>query len=166
MVLHPVGVVRSEMKEPVLPPGLGGAGPRPEKDKRGHRDRRAELVIDPEYTQCLDGIDGFSHLQVLWWPHRLSADGRAVRKVHPRGRKDLPLTGIFATRSPARPNPILSTVVELLERRGNTLYVKGMDAVDGTPLVDIKPYNSRDAVPDPRVPEWMTRPEPGEGIKG
>ena len=72
------------------------------------------------------------------------------------GRKDLPLQGIFATCSPARPNPVLVSAVPLLERVGNILKVKGLEAVDGSPLIDIKPYNpSTYRVTDPTLPAWM-----------
>ena len=81
---------------------------------------------------------------------------RNLRKVHLMGRKDLPLQGIFATCSPARPNPILVSAVSLLERIGNVIKVKGLEAVDGSPIVDIKPYSkSYYSVDNPAVPEWM-----------
>ena len=73
------------------------------------------------------------------------------------GGKDLPEKGIFATCSPARPNPVCLTAVPLLERRGNLLKVKGLDAVDGSPVVDIKPYNPRQySVSKAKVASWMT----------
>jgi len=74
------------------------------------------------------------------------------------GRKEFPLVGIFSTCSPARPNPVLTTVVRLCGRKGNTLTVTGLDAVDGSPVVDIKPY-VKDFYPQDRVliPEWMQR---------
>jgi len=73
------------------------------------------------------------------------------------GRKDIPRQGVFATCSPARPNPVLVTAVRLLERRGNILRVQGLEAVDGSPIVDIKPYNPRYyRVESPAVPEWMS----------
>jgi len=76
--------------------------------------------------------------------------------VHPMGRADIPKTGIFSTCSPARPNPVLATVVRLHARRGNVLEVTGLDAVDGSPLIDIKPYvPSHYPQADVRVPAWM-----------
>lgn len=157
MVLKPVGVVRSEVKEPKAV-GKPGDWERPKDASSDWREREAELVVDKGYAGCLDGIEGFSHLLVLWWAHRIDPEGRSLIRVHPRGRKDLPLTGIFATCSPARPNPVCATVVRLLERRDNILRVKGLDAVDGTPLVDIKPYNpGYYAVQDVRVPDWMAQ---------
>jgi tRNA (Thr-GGU) A37 N-methylase len=72
------------------------------------------------------------------------------------GRKDLPLTGIFATRSPARPNPILVSVVKIVERRKNILRVMGLEAVDGSPVLDIKPHmKAYDTLENPKVAPWM-----------
>jgi len=77
-------------------------------------------------------------------------------KAHPMGRKDLPLTGIFATCSPARPNPLCAIVVRLLECSGNLLKVQGLDAVDGSPVLDIKPYNpSYYPVGEVRISPWL-----------
>ena len=74
------------------------------------------------------------------------------------GRKDLPLQGIFATCSPVRPNPVLVSAVRLLERTGNVLKVKGLDAVDGSPVIDIKPYVlPYYGVENSTVPEWMIK---------
>jgi tRNA (adenine37-N6)-methyltransferase len=86
----------------------------------------------------------------------LSSEKRIVRRVHPMGRKDIPKQGVFATCSPARPNPVLVSAVQLVDRQGNILHVKGLDAVDGTPVIDIKPYvDSYHRVEKPSVPDWM-----------
>ena len=72
------------------------------------------------------------------------------------GREDLPLQGVFATCSPARPNPILVSAVQLLGRNGDVLKVKGLDAVDGSPIIDVKPYSQHYLrVENPRIPAWM-----------
>lgn len=156
MVLKPVGVVRNKVKEPILVAKPDDLEWRPKNESPDQGEQAAELVVDKSYAASLDGIEGFSHLLVLWWAHRIHPEGRALVKVHPRGNKDLPLTGIFATCSPARPNPVCATVVRLLERRENILRVQGLDAVDGSPIVDIKPYNpGYYAVQDVRVPDWM-----------
>jgi tRNA (Thr-GGU) A37 N-methylase len=74
------------------------------------------------------------------------------------GRKDLPLVGLFATCSPARPNPICVSAVRIVERQGLTLRVEGLDAIDGSPVVDVKPYHPYYyAVEDARVSDWMAR---------
>jgi len=80
-------------------------------------------------------------------------------KVHPRGREDMPLLGVFATRTSRRPNPVGLTLVELLKVEGNVLTVRGLDAFDGTPVLDIKPFDQRDMVEGARVPEWWMRLE-------
>ena len=88
--------------------------------------------------------------------HEANTGTQLPCKVHPRGQQELPLVGRFATRSPTRPNPIGKTTVKLLERRGNILKVTGLDAIDGTPVIDIKPYiPGYDSVLDTRVPPWV-----------
>ena len=117
----------------------------------------AEIVIDSKLTEALDGLDGFSHIIVLYWLHQ-AASGKVLLKVHPRGKQELPLTGLFATRSPNRPNPVGKATVRLLQRQGNILKVKGLDAIDGTPVIDVKPYiPGYDSVDDARVPQWITK---------
>jgi tRNA-Thr(GGU) m(6)t(6)A37 methyltransferase TsaA len=159
MRLRRVGVVRSELKEPSLVPRRGDLDPAAGM-KRARRERSviAELVIDEDLTGILDGIDGFSHLMVLYWAHLIPAEARSITKVHPMGRREFPLTGVFATCSPARPNPISATAVRLLERRGNVLVVKGLEAVDGSPVIDIKPYTPYYySARNVRVPDWIAQ---------
>lgn len=118
-------------------------------------DSVSEIAVDDELAQALDGIEGFSHLIVVYWMHRVGSD--YALKVHPRGQPENPPIGLFATRSPNRPNPIGITTVRLLERRGNMLLVRGLDAFDGTPVIDIKPYIHTDCVPDAELPFWVKR---------
>ena len=159
MQLRPVGVVRSPLKEPSLVASSGDVERR-SGVARATESRRviSELVIDSDLTGILDGIEDFSHLLVLYWAHRVPPEGRSLIKAHPMGRKDLPLVGIFATCSPARPNTICATVVRLVKRQGNTLTVAGLDALDGSPIVDIKPYNpSYHAIGEVKIADWMER---------
>jgi len=114
----------------------------------------SRIIVQPKLTNALDGIEDFSHIFVVFYMHKIPKKETKLLKVHPRGRTDLPLLGVFATRTAFRPNPIGLTLVELAERKGNVLVVKGLDALDGTPVLDIKPYNSRDLVPNAKVPEW------------
>ncbi len=101
--------------------------------------------------------DKFPHIVVLYWMHQAAATGQLPTKVHPMGKRELPLVGLFATRSPYRPNPVGKATVRLLERRGNILKVEGLDAIDGTPVIDIKPYiPGYDSATDARVPPWIT----------
>ncbi len=95
------------------------------------------LEIDPGLEEGLEGIEEFARIMVIFWFH-LAEETRL--KVHPRGDPSRPLRGVFSTRAPVRPNRIGVTVVELIRREGNKLVVKGLDAYNGTPILDIKPY--------------------------
>ena len=159
MILKAVGIVRSDVKEPVLRARNGDLNWESEEKPASHSQANiSEIEIDPEYAGVLDGIEDFSHLLILYWAHKVDEEGRNLTKVHPMGRKDLPLVGVFSTCSPARPNPVLAIAVRLLERDGYMLRVEGLDAVDGSPVVDIKPYlPSYYSVPDARLSDWMNR---------
>jgi len=159
MRLRPVGVVKSPLKKPSLVANSGDLEWR-SRIARVRESRRviSELVIDSKLAGILDGIEDFSHLLVLYWAHRVPPEGRSLLKAHPMGRKDLPLVGIFSTCSPARPNTICATVVRLMKRQENTLTVEGLDALDGSPIIDIKPYNPYYyATGDVKIAEWMER---------
>ena len=117
----------------------------------------SRIVFREDLTEALEGTEEFSHLFVLFWLHEMSDDDRNVMKVHPRGRADMPLLGIFATRTPHRPNPIGLTRVKLLKIEGNVVTVQGLDAYDGTPVLDIKPFDSWDTTEDFKVPEWWKK---------
>jgi tRNA-Thr(GGU) m(6)t(6)A37 methyltransferase TsaA len=119
----------------------------------------AEMVFREDLEEALDGIEDFSHMFVIFWMHEISKEDRRTMKVHPRGRRDMPLIGAFATRTPHRPNPIGLTVVELLEVEGNVATVRGLDAFDGTPVLDIKPFDKWDVPEDASVPEWWMKLE-------
>lgn len=95
----------------------------------------ASLEVFPEYAPGLRDVERCSHLFVLYW---LDQANRALLDARPPF--DTETHGVFATRSPHRPNPIGLSVVDLLERDGTTLHIRGMDCIDGTPLLDIKPY--------------------------
>jgi tRNA-Thr(GGU) m(6)t(6)A37 methyltransferase TsaA len=114
----------------------------------------SQIIFREELTGALNGIKWFSHLFVLFWLHEISEKERRIIKVHPHGRVDMPLMGIFATRTPHRPNPIGLTRVKLLKIEGNTITVQGLDAFDGSPILDIKPFDSWDTTVDFKVPEW------------
>ena len=159
MQLRPVGVVRSRLKEPSLVADSGDLAWRSRATRATEgREVISELVINSDLTGILNGIEGFSHLLVLYWAHLVDTEGRSIIKAHPMGRKELPLVGIFATCSPARPNTICATVVRLLGKKGNVLKVEGLDALNGSPIVDIKPYNpSYYPAGDVKVPDWMER---------
>lgn len=120
----------------------------------------AEIHLDPAFVPALQGISEWSHLDVLFHLNRAAFDPTANLHQYPRDRTDLPLMGVFAIRTQYRPNAIAVSTVELLQVRDNVLTVRGLDAIDGTPVLDIKPYTPRvhpDAV---RRPAWLDRLEP------
>ncbi len=159
-ILRPVGVVRSKIDAPTfLPFGDDEPGARVKKARKQHQKIKtmsADVVIAPHLDGILEGIEDFSHIMVLYWPHRIPEKRRSLRQVHPMGRKDIPLKGIFATRSPARPNPVLVSVVRLVKRDGNILRVQGLEALDGSPVLDVKPFvGTYDAPENPSFPDWL-----------
>ena len=115
----------------------------------------AEIEIDAAWADALDGIGGFSHIWVVWWLDRFEGPPASPR-VHPEGRAEMPLLGLFATRSPRRPNPIALTAVRLLACDERRLRVQGLDACQDTPILDIKPYLRRgDLIPEAQMPAWL-----------
>ena len=117
----------------------------------------SQLILNKELTTALEDIKDFSHLFVLFWLDKTTTEQRKLLKVHPRHRKDLPLIGIFATRTMTRPNPIGLTLVELVKVEANVLTVQGLDAFNGTPVIDIKPFDPWDNAENAKVPEWWTK---------
>ena len=141
--MQPIGLVRSPYTETAqIPKGCGAK-----------HDAEGVLEILAEFEQGLTDIEGFSHLFVIWMFHQ--AEGFSLLGTPPTD--DRP-HGVFATRSPRRPNPIGLTVVELIRREGPRLYVRGVDMLDGTPVLDIKPYLS--SVPVEKVKRgWLDEAE-------
>ncbi len=120
---------------------------------RSRRHLESDIVLLPQYAAGLTGIEDYSQLIVLFWMHH--APPASALTMHPRGDPALPLTGVFASRGRAHPNPLGLAVVDLLARQDNVLTVRRLDAFDGTPIVDLKPYDHYDVHPDPRVPAWF-----------
>ncbi|MGB2798255.1 MAG: tRNA (N6-threonylcarbamoyladenosine(37)-N6)-methyltransferase TrmO [Dehalococcoidia bacterium] len=142
-VFKPIGIVRNDIKEP---------------RRDGWEKVTSEIVVDESLAEGLDGLEEYSHILVVFWMHKVPVEPRPVAKIHPQGRADLPLVGLFATRSPYRPNPVGVSAPRLVERRGNVLSVVGLDAIDGTPVLDIKPYLPHlDAPVDYRGPDWVSK---------
>ena len=102
------------------------------------RELISKIVIDKKYADGLAGIEDWSHLYVIFWMDRISDEKKTL--LCPGSEPNIPTVGIFATRAPVRPNPIGLTLAELMKREGNVLVVKGVDALDGTPVLDLKPY--------------------------
>ncbi len=163
LFIRPVGVIRNRIDEPFLVAGDEGIRMQGELEDnmariRAAEEHHSEIVINENLAGILDGIDDYSHIIVLYWAHRVPEKSRFLTRVHPMGREEIEKVGIFSTCSPARPNPVLMTVVRLCARAGHVLEVSGLDAVDKSPVIDIKPY-----VPNhfPRegvqIPSWMQR---------
>jgi len=100
----------------------------------------SEIQLNEKYVSGLRGLEEFSHVLVLFYMHKYSFDPDADLVRRPQGRPDMPLTGVFAQRAKHRPNPIGVTAVELLKVKGDILVVRGLDAINGTPVIDVKPY--------------------------
>jgi tRNA-Thr(GGU) m(6)t(6)A37 methyltransferase TsaA len=141
---RPVGYARTpHARTSDIPKGLGA-----------RHDAEGIIEILPEFADGLGDIEGFSHLFILWVFDRVEGFDLIANPPADEGRSH----GVFATRSPRRPNPIGLTVVELLRREGGLLHVRGVDMLDGTPVLDVKPYLS--GVPDADVRRgWLAEAE-------
>ena len=143
IVMNPIGYVISPYKDPKdVPRGLGAK-----------HETEGVLEIAPEFEIGLADIEGFSHLYVIWAFDRSA--GYELTATPPTDNRP---HGVFATRSPFRPNPIGLTVVSLLRREGARLHVRGIDMLDGTPILDIKPYLSN--IPEDQLRRgWLAEAE-------
>lgn len=138
--LKPIGRAKNSIKKPQL---------------SGWQDVVTEIVVNKRCAKGLDGITDYSHVIILYW---LNEERECHLKHHPQGRADVPYVGIFACRCSQRPNPIGISTVRLLGRKGNLLKVKGLDILDGTPVLDIKPYTpAYDAVAKIKIPTWVNK---------
>lgn len=122
------------------------------------------IEIDPEFADAIDGLFGFSHIFVIGYFNKLRSEQVGPLKVKPRGLlragfklEDLPLIGVLALDSPTRPNPIGLSLVHLLRIEKTNLVVSDLDFFDGTPVLDIKPYQASYRAEDFKLPQWHTR---------
>jgi tRNA-Thr(GGU) m(6)t(6)A37 methyltransferase TsaA len=138
---EPIAVVRNRVKEPRM---------------GGWESVESRIVVRESLAGALDGLEGFSHLMVIFWCHLVTEEARVATHIHPRGDPELPVQGVFATRTQLRPNPIGLSIVPLLSREGNVLRVRGLDAINGTPVLDVKPYVANyDSLPEATMPAWV-----------
>lgn len=126
------------------------------------RSLSSKIIINRSLTKALDGINDFSHIYVIFWMNRVK-DTSYLH--HPSKNQESEPVGIFATRAPIHPNPIGLTLVELIKHEGDVLWVRGLDAYDKTPVLDIKPYPDWEhgkciIVDDYRVPKWLKKNKP------
>jgi tRNA-Thr(GGU) m(6)t(6)A37 methyltransferase TsaA len=117
----------------------------------------SEIHLDPQYAPGLQGLEGFSHLIVVFYLHQATGFDPSKQMLRrPRGMESMQEVGVFAQRTKYRPNPIGVSSVELRAIRDNVLIVRGLDALDGTPVLDLKPYiPAFDRIADARTPEWV-----------
>jgi tRNA-Thr(GGU) m(6)t(6)A37 methyltransferase TsaA len=143
IMLRPIGVVRNGVKQP-----MGG----------GWEDVESRVVLRLELAEALLGLDGYSHVWVLFWPHLIPDEVRGSKpQLHPLDDPANPLQGVLATRAQIRFNPVLMTPVRLLKVERNVVRVRGLDAVDGSPVLDLKPYIPHyESIPEATVPQWVT----------
>jgi len=122
----------------------------------------SKVKIFPEFCAGLQRLNDFSHIIVLYWFHlRDKENERRTLRVIPKRHPGAPEVGVFASRSPSRPNLIGLCVTELVKIEECTLTLKGLDAIENSPIIDIKPYIPRaDSIPEARVPEWTSRGPP------
>ena len=145
--IRPIGVVRNGVAEPRMD-GWGQV--------------RSDIIVRDELSGALDGIEQYSHIIVVFAFDRVP-EAELRDRVRPRGDARIPEQGVLATRSQLRPSPLGVSVVRLLRRRGNILRVQGLDAIDSTPVLDVKPYfPNYDAVQDAEVPGWARALEAAE----
>lgn len=140
--LTPIGVVRNKVK----------------KLRFGGFDQEiSQIVLNKKYTDALTGIEDYSHVMIVFWMDKVKDK---VITHRPQGNPDVPIVGIFSCRCPQRPNPIAITTVKLVTRNKNIITVKGLDILDGTPIIDIKPYWPKyDKVVGGKVPGWVDKLE-------
>lgn len=139
--IKPLGRAKNNVREQMLP---------------GWEDVVTELVINKKYAHGLDGIEDYSHVIVVYW---MDKEKECHVKHHPQGRADVPYVGIFSCRCPQRPNRIAISTVKLIKRYKNILKVKGLDIVNGTPILDIKPFTPQydHVAGKARVPRWVRK---------
>ena len=138
--ITPIGVVRNDERDPA---------------RQDWARVRSRIELHPDLAPALAGLEGFSHVIVVGWLDRIPEELRERRQAHPGGDDRLPLFGALALRGGARPNPIAVTVCRLRSVGDATVEVEGLDLVDGTPVLDIKPYIAvYDSEPDATLPDW------------
>jgi len=118
----------------------------------------SKIILEPEFAGALSGIEGFSHAVVVTYLHQAHYEKEKHLQRRPRNLETMPMVGILSQRAKNRPNPIGITAVEIISVGNDYLEVKGLDAVNETPVLDIKPYYPHyDKIENPKVPEWVDR---------
>ena len=138
IIMKPIGFVQNEVEN--------------RKDRSWGEDT-SKVILDEQYVSGLKGLEDFSHAVILFYLNKANYDKNKHLQRRPQNREDMPLVGIFSQRGKDRPNQIGMTSVEIIPVSEDSLTVKGLDAVDGTPVLDIKPYYPAYDRKDAKVPE-------------
>ena len=143
ILLEPIGVVSNSIID---------------TGHRGWKDVYSDIFVKEEHIPALDGLAEFSHIIVFFWLHKTTPEERATGRERPKNKAEMPELGVFAWHSPRRPNPIGMSIVKLLEVQGNRVKVQGLDAIDQTPVLDLRPYiGSYYHVDGSTEPAWVAR---------
>ena len=139
ITIKPIGYAKSKIKE---------------QQFGGFKENITEIILNKDYTEALEGLQDYSHIIVIYWMNE--AEGIVKLKHKPQGNPKVPELGIFATRCQWRPNCIGTSIVKLISIKNNILKVKGLDIIDNTPILDIKPYLPDYDNPEGEIklPEW------------
>lgn len=138
VVLRPLGVAKNNVGKTTLP---------------GWKKVSTDIVIEKKFVPGLDGLEKYSHIIVIYW---MDKEGECHLRHHPQGKASVPFVGIFACRCPQRPNRIAISTVKLISIKGGIIKVAGLDILDGTPILDIKPYTPQyDEVKKAKIPAWV-----------
>ena len=137
--LKPIGYVKNNIKEARF---------------GDFADEISEIIVDEKFTDALTGIEDYSHVIIVFWMDKVKKN---VITHRPQGNPNVPIVGIFSCRCPERPNPIANTTVKLLEHNKNKIKVKGLDVLDKTPVIDIKPYWPQYDKVDGTIPDWVNK---------
>ena len=141
IILEPVGFVSSPVSE---------------RMDENWGEVKSRIILRPEYAGALLGLEGFSHAIIVTYLHKAKYDKEKHLQRRPRNLKTMPLLGIFSQRAKNRPNPIGITAARILEVGNDYIEIKGLDAIDETPILDIKPYYPQyDKIEESKVPEWV-----------
>lgn len=142
IIIRPIGHVKNEVEN--------------RKDASWGKDTSV-IVLEEEYRTGLSGLEDFTHAIILFHLDKANYDPEKHLQRRPQNRDDMPLVGIFSQRGKDRPNRIGMTSVEIVSVSDDELIVRGLDAIDGTPVLDIKPYYPAYDKKDAKVPEWVDR---------
>ena len=149
IILKPIGVIHTFASDSNI---------------KEHKENEATIEVFPEFEEALEGLNGYTHLFLLSYLHKLRPDQIGFLKVKPKratrrgfALDELPTLGVFALDSPTRPNPIGLTLVQLQKIEQRNLFVKGIDLFDGTPIIDIKPYQPYYRTEKFKMPKWFLK---------